>query len=511
LLSVPPRESELEQFFDLSLDLLYIAGFDGYFKRVNRAFERTLGYAREELLSQPFIEFVHPDDLQATRDVLADLARGEDVTGYEGRFICADGTVRWLQSNTRTVPDRDVIYCVARDVTDRRQADEELREAQRMVEATAEELRMLAETQAALRRVAVLVARAASPAEVFAAVVEEVGWLLRVGVTLMVRFEEDETATVVADWSDRDTPRLTGARVPLAGENLTVMVRRTGRPARIEDFAQASGVIAETARTMGVHSGVGAPIVVEGSIWGAMIAVSQQPEPLPIGTEGRIGEFTQLVATAISTIEARTELAASRARILAATDAERRRVVRDLHDGAQQRLVHTVITLKLAQRALEGAGEPGRSLMAEALQHAERATAELRELSHGILPRVLTRGGLRAGVDELASRMPLPVENGVSVGRLPAPVESTAYFVVSEALTNVVKHAHAGHAEVTAHLQGDMLVIGVRDDGIGGARPEGSGLVGLADRLAALDGTLRIESSPEGGTLLAADIPLDVR
>ena len=148
------------------------------------------------------------------------------------------------------------------------------------------------------------------------------------------------------------------------------------------------------------------------------------------------------------------------------------------------------------------------ALVGEALDHAEQAMAELRELAHGILPAVLTRGGLRAGVDALASRMPVPVEIDVSVGRLPPAVEATAYFVVAEALTNVAKHARAGHAEVTAWIEDGTLAIHVRDDGVGGARRGGSGLIGLADRLAALDGELRVESPAEGGTLLAADIPL---
>jgi PAS domain S-box-containing protein len=206
--------------------------------------------------------------------------------------------------------------------------------------------------------------------------------------------------------------------------------------------------------------------------------------------------------------ESRTELAASRARIVAAADEERRRVVRDLHDGAQQRLVHTVITLKLARRALENEETAGPGLVTEALEQAERATDELRELAHGILPSVLIGGGLRAGVEALASRMPLPVENDVSVGRLPAAVEATAYFVVSEALTNVAKHARAGHAEVMARVEDGALAVQVRDDGLGGARPDGSGLVGLADRLAALDGQLRVESPAGGGTLIAAAIPI---
>jgi signal transduction histidine kinase len=201
-------------------------------------------------------------------------------------------------------------------------------------------------------------------------------------------------------------------------------------------------------------------------------------------------------------------LAKSRARIVAAADEERRRVVRDLHDGAQQRLVQTIITLKLARERLENQKEAGPALVSEALDQAEQALAELRELAHGILPETLTHGGLPAGVHALASRMPMPVENGVSVDRLPAAIEATAYFVVAEALTNVAKHARAGRAAVFAHVEGGALRVQVRDDGIGGARPDGSGLLGLADRLAALNGQLRVESPADGGTIIAADIPL---
>jgi signal transduction histidine kinase len=195
------------------------------------------------------------------------------------------------------------------------------------------------------------------------------------------------------------------------------------------------------------------------------------------------------------------------ARIVAATDEERRRVVRDLHDGAQQRLVHTVLTLKLARRALEDNSRGAAALVAEALRYAEEATAELRELAHGILPSVLTRGGLRAGVGALASRMPVPVDIGISVERLPSAVEATAYFVVAEALTNVAKHSRANRAAVTARVEDGALQVQVRDDGIGGAQADGSGLLGLGDRLAVLDGSLRVESPAEGGTLIAAAIP----
>jgi signal transduction histidine kinase len=337
------------------------------------------------------------------------------------------------------------------------------------------EVHRLADEQAALRRVATLVAQERPPAEVFAAVAEEVGRLLNLEDTRIVRYEPDQTATVVASWGLLADALPVGTRVSQEGD--------------------------------GVPSAVGAPIVVDGRLWGAMSTASLQPDRIPADTEARMGQFTELVATAISNVEARSDLAASRARIVAAADEERERVVRDLHDGAQQRLVHTVITLKLARRALEQ-GDQATTLVSEALDQAERATGELRELSHGILPAVLARGGLRAGVEALASRAPVPVELGVSVGRLPASVEATAYFVVAEALTNVAKHSRAARAEVTVRVEDRKLRLQVSDDGVGGAQSHGTGLLGLGDRLAALDGRLRVESPPGGGTLVAAEIPV---
>ncbi|MEA2445967.1 MAG: hypothetical protein QOJ12_3259 [Thermoleophilales bacterium] len=366
----------------------------------------------------------------------------------------------------------------------------------------------LAKEQAALRRVATLVAREASPEEVFAAVAEEVGLLLTVGVTTMFRYEDDGAATVVARWGERFGLFEVGARHTLEGDNVTGIVRRTGRPARIDDYARATGGLGTAVREGGLRAAVASPIVVDGRLWGAMVAATVDTAALPLDLESRIGQFTELVATAISNIQARTELAESRARIVAATDAERRRVVRDLHDGAQQRLVHTVVTLKLARDALDGAGNGVPTLVSEALDQAEHATAELRELAHGILPAVLTQGGLRAGITALGSRTPVPVAIDVSLPRLPETVEATAYFVVAEALTNVAKHARAEGATVTARVEDGALRVDVRDDGVGGARRDGSGLVGLRDRLAVLNGGLRIDSPRGGGTLVAATIPL---
>jgi PAS domain S-box-containing protein len=845
-MSRPPHAgestAELEEFFDLSVDLLCIVGFDGYFKRVNASLERVFGYPKRELFSRSVLDFTHPDDVQRSRDALAQLAEGRDVFGFESRIRAADGSVHWLEWNTRTMPERGVVYGVARDTTERRRADAELREAQAMLEVSRDELRVLAEEQAALRRVATLVARETAPETVFAAVGREVGEVLGVDATHLGRFDPDGTVVSVAQWG-RDAGVPIGARFPLEGDSVSARVLRTGRSARMDDYTDAPGTIAATVRAEteirssigvpisvegrtwgvmiassrdttsfpaetesrlhdftehlataisnasahhkvrvladeqaalrrvatlvahqspqeevfaviaeeigrllavdsiemvrfqddraaafvagwgslasglpvgtrvplggrnvaslvfstgraarldnydesatgpiaerlkagGVRSAVATPILVEGQLWGAMLAASARDPSLPSDTESRIGQFTELMATALANAEARTEVArladeqaalrrvatlvaqgaapgavfdavtrevaevldasavslarydddvltvvaqfgtayvrigeryplggtnvtstvlrtggtarmddvatatgrigdvarragarstvgapvvvdgrtwgvlaaiwmgrkpspdgteermakfaelldtaianadsrdqltASRARVLAAGDEAYRRVVRDLHDGAQQRLVHTILTIKLAHQALHQDRSDAETLIAQALDTAEHATDELRELARGILPSELTRRGLRAGVEAFASRADLPVDVDISSARLPADIEASAYFIVAEALTNVVKHARATRATVRAAVDDGILAVEVRDDGDGGADREGHGLVGLADRVDALGGRLQIESSEGEGTVLAARLPL---
>jgi GAF domain-containing protein len=370
------------------------------------------------------------------------------------------------------------------------------------------DVRRLGDEQAALRRVATLVASEPPPQEVFGAVAREVGWLLRVEETVLMRYEDDVTAAVLATWGERTKDLEVGTRMPVEGKNAAARVHRTGRPARVHDYATASGAIGTRFRGLGFQSAVGSPIVVDARLWGVIVAARRVAEPLPADTESRLERFSELVATAISNVQVRSDLAASRSRIVAASDEERRRVVRDLHDGAQQRLVHTVITLKLAERALEDGDASASKLISGALDQAQRTTVEVRELSHGILPAALRRGGLRVGVEALASRMPMPVAIDLSVGPLPGAVEATGYFVVAEALTNVAKHSRAESAAVTARIEEETLRVEVRDDGIGGARPDGNGLRGLGDRLAAVDGRLRVDSPTGGGTLIAAAIPV---
>ncbi len=371
------------------------------------------------------------------------------------------------------------------------------------------ETHRLAEEQSALRRVATLVAEAVPPRQLFDAVAAEVGSLLDADLATLFRYEDEDTVKMLSIWTadgvSLETPETWGVEEL----GLSRSTADDSWPGRVDDWTQFSGPLAQFVRDVaGVTSSVSSPILVEGRLWGALAVHSTQDVPLPADSEVRVSEFTGLVATAISNTQARSELAASRARILAAEDEERRRVVRDLHDGAQQRLVHTVVTLKMASRALGRESGEASPLVAEALQHAQEATDELRDLAHGILPSVLSRGGLRAGIDALASRMPLPVKIGVSLQRLAPEVEATAYFVVAEALTNVAKHSHADRAAVSAEVENGGLHIEVRDNGIGGAKAAGTGLVGLADRVAALDGTLRLDSPAEGGTLVAADIPV---
>jgi signal transduction histidine kinase len=338
-----------------------------------------------------------------------------------------------------------------------------------------DELRMLADEHDALRRLAMAVAHNVPPAKIFAAVADEIGPLLGADDAAVARFEPDGTAAIVA-----------GAR--LDDSAVIKKVLRMGRSARN-------------------RSSVASPIVVDGDLWGALVASSSR-EPLPADSEQRMANFTELVALVIANAESRAELAASRARVVAAADEARRQIQRDLHDGAQQRLVSTVLALKLARQALgDGAAA---DLIDEALANAEGATRELRELAHGILPAALSSGGLRAGIRGLIERVDLPVSVEITAERLPAALEATAYFIVAEALTNTVKHAQAGSAHVAAVVDsGGVLRLAVRDDGVGGARSDGgSGLLGLRDRVGALNGELRIQSPPGEGTVIAATLPI---
>jgi PAS domain S-box-containing protein len=647
-----PLDDELVRLFDLSLDAFCIAGFDGYLKLVNPAFARILGYTQEELLARPFLDIVHPDDHESVRAVLGELAHGNDVVGFEVRQVRADGSVRWLEWNTRTRPEEGVVYGVARDVTERRLAGAEL---------------------GALRRVATLVAEAVQPQDLFAVVAEEVARVVDVPLVSVTRYELDGTATEVASFSREGPLFRVGRRWSLDGTNVLGLVRASGRAARIDDYSGLEGEIVDAVRRVGIRSTVGIPIVVAGRLWGTMvvssterlpdgtearladftellataianaesrealqqlageqaalrrvatlvaqgvrpveifwavseevgrlfgsdqaavgrfdpdgpaivlvgrgrtqtrwelddflasaevlrtghparadqaswasaggptaarlrrlglastvaspimvdgslwgvIVVATRDEPLPVDTEQRLEKFTDLVATAIANAHSRSELAASRRRIVAAADEARRQIERDLHDGTQQRLV----SLGLAVRAAEALAPADRGdLRAELSEIATGlgdAIADLQELSRGIHPAILSQGGLGPALRTLARRSAVPVELDLTTeGRFPEPVEVAAYYVASETLANAAKHAQASHVEVSLAQRNDRLLLSIRDDGVGGADPaRGSGLVGLADRVEALGGSTRVRSLPGDGTLVTAELPLQL-
>jgi signal transduction histidine kinase/HAMP domain-containing protein len=372
-------------------------------------------------------------------------------------------------------------------------------------------LRRLAEEQAALRRVATLVAGGEAPAAVFAAVAEETQAVLDAHTISLCRYEPGDEVTMLAHRGPEAGQLPPGTRIRHDGRAMSATVRRTQRPARIDSDAESGRHVGPVLDGLRFRSGVGVPIFVDGRLWGILIA-NWVSETAPLqGTEERMAQFTQLLETAIANADSRDQLTASRARVVTEAHEARRRVVQDLHDGAQQGLVHTVIKLKLARRALEQGQEDPAPLVSEALGHAETATRELRELVHGILPSILTRKGLWAGVDELAARASIPVEIEVGEERFPPVVEATAYFVVAEALTNVVKHARAQRAGLRAFVKDEALYVEVSDDGVGGADAQGHGLVGLSDRVTALDGQLVVESPARGGTILTATLPLNSR
>ena len=376
-------------------------------------------------------------------------------------------------------------------------------------EAEAAERRLAAE-QAALRRVATLIAEGAEPERVFQAVTSEVGQLFGAQTTNMVQYRPEGTsATLLGGWTAGVAPIEPGTVLQLDGEAAISQIRETGRPVRIDDYTQLSGHLAAQVRDRGARAAVAAPIMVQGYLWGAMIVISNEG-PFPPRTETRIAEFTDLVALALSSTDAHAQLTASRARIVEAGDAERRRLERNLHDGAQQRLVSLSLALRLARTRLQTDPESSTALLEAASEELATALEELRELARGIHPAILTDRGLTPALEALASRSPVAVSiNAVPEERLPPQVEAAAYYVVSESLANVAKYAGASRVDVSVSYRDGWAFVEVADNGRGGADPaRGSGLLGLADRVEALAGNLDVESPAGAGTRVRARIPL---
>ena len=380
------------------------------------------------------------------------------------------------------------------------------------LETSRDDLARLVEEQAALRRVATLVARGIEPAEVFSAVAEEIRRLLGADSAAMGRFDPDGTsAVVVSNVGENPVNLLVGTRWELRDYLATVVVWRTGRPAQVNEDAWIieSDPVADALREAGVRSLAASPIIVEGRLWGAVSAWNRQG-PFPSGTADRMADFTELIATAVGNAESQAELAASRARIVAAADQVRRRIERDLHDGTQQRLVSLGLELRLAQGMVPAELAGLEAEIGKVADELSGVVEDLREIARGIHPAILSEGGLGPALRTLARRAAIPVELEVpALGRLPEPVEVAAYYVCSEALTNATRHARARVVSVALEERDGGLHLSIRDDGAGGADPaRGSGLIGLRDRAEALGGSLEVSSPPGEGTLILVQLPL---
>jgi PAS domain S-box-containing protein len=496
--AVHESEGRMRAILEAALDCIVTMDEHGCVVEFNPAAERTFGYVREEIVGREMAELIVPPRLREmhreglrrylkTGDPVV-LNRRIEITGMR-----ADGSEFPVEVViTRADLPGPPLFCgYLRDVTEARARERD-------------QLRLM-EEQAALRRVATAVAASTDPRRVFGVVTEEVARLLRAQSSNMVRFNNDVTATVVGGWSEGEVRNVpVGETVRIDGETASGRVSRSGTPARIDDYDAIPGELATHLRGLGFRCAVAAPIFLDGRLWGAVIVSSVDPQPFPPGAEQRIADFSELAAQAIANANAREELAASRARIVAAGDAERRRLERNLHDGAQQRLVSLALMLRLAARR-----HPEDADLGSAGQELTFALEELRELARGIHPAVLTERGLAPAVESLAARAPLPVEVSIDLlERLPDSVEAAAYYVVAEALTNVAKYACASVVFVgVGHGNGHAL-IEVRDDGVGGALAEGgSGLRGLADRVEALGGRFVLQSPVGEGTTLRAEIP----
>jgi signal transduction histidine kinase len=373
-----------------------------------------------------------------------------------------------------------------------------------------EELRRVADEQAALRRVATLVAQGAPSAAVFDAVTEEVGRLLPADVTVLCRYDPDAYVARVGVWSRGTDPVPSGDRTRLGGRNVSTLVLETGRSARIDDFSDDVDPGTLAWREAGLCSAVGAPISVQGRLWGLVIVMSTSAEPLPSDSEGRLAGFAELVATAIANAQAHAELTASRARIVATADQTRRRIERDLHDGAQQRLVTLALQLREAQAEVPPQLDRLNAELDRVAIGLSSTLDELREFARGIHPVILAKEGLAPALKTLARHSSIRVKLDIRTQeRLPEHVEVAAYYVISEALANAAKHAMASGVHVQVDATSDVLRLEVRDDGVGGADPaRGSGLIGLRDRVEAAGGTFTVKSRHGEGTHLLIELPV---
>ena len=485
----------------------------------NDACERATGFTREEVLGKDAREFVIPsEEREAFGDFLEYVWKTGTPSPQVGHWQTKSGGRRLIAWSNRPMTDKAGEYVAlvttGIDLTDRESLrDEDDRALQGDPEAKLAQISRLASEQRALRRVATLVAAEVDPDRVFMAVSEECARVLQVNSSAVFRYGDDGRATIVGRHNRDSVSVLSVGEVLEAKESSAIgRVLRTGAPARIDDWGgvRDESEIAEAIFRVGYRSSAAAPIVVAGRLWGAVAITSQ--DPLPEDTEERLGAFCELVSLAVASAQARADLIASRARLVEAGDEQRRRLERNLHDGAQQHLVSVAVKLRVARSQLAAKPEVTGRLLDEALQELGTGLEELREIARGLHPAILGEHGLGRALEVLANRIPVTVELDVLTERLADHLEATTYYIVSEALTNVAKHARADRARVTVVRDGHVLRCEISDDGRGGADASlGTGIVGLRDRAEAAGGTLAVVSPPGRGTAVTAALPIRAR
>jgi PAS domain S-box-containing protein len=508
----PVGESFARTLTEATQSLVCVLDREGRILLFNEACERATGFRRHELIGRDARDFViPPEEREAFGEFLEYVWTTGTPAPQVGHWLSKDGGRRLIAWSNKPMAGTDgmpeSLVTTGIDLTDR-----EAREDDDALEgdpgAKLAQVSRLATEQRALRRVATLVASEVSPERVFMAVSEECARVLHVNASIVVRYEGDDTATIVGR-HNRDSIDVfrVGERLPPEAHSAIARVLKTGAPARVDDWGGLTGEMADTIFRIGYRSTAAVPIVVAGALWGAVAIASE--DPLPADSEDRLVAFCELASLAVASAQARADLIASRARLVRAGDDQRRRLERNLHDGAQQRFVSVVLKLRLARARLTSHPEATAELLEDASRELDTGLRELREIARGLHPAILGEQGLMRALEALAEGLPVPVDIDADPERLPEHIEATAYYIVAEALTNVAKHAAATRAHVRVHREGAVLRCEVADDGRGGADTSGgTGILGLRDRAEAAGGTLVLVSPPGRGTVVTAVLPV---
>ncbi len=499
-LALATTEEQLREMLETVRLIAVIVDGDTRIVYCNPYLAELTGWTREELLGREWYETFEPGETENRTGFIRHIAEGAVNPHAEGSIQTRSGQWRlisWNNTVVRDVHGRGVgATSIGEDITERRRAEKELQSR--------------VEEQEALRRVATLVAGEARPEHVFLSVAEEAARILGADSCSVIRFDDARTATVVGRWDASELGGFPiGSSIPVGEDGALARLLRTGGPIRIDDYEGVLGELPAAMRSFGYRAVAATPVVFANRLWGALAVGVGHRVPLPPDSERRLSEFAEVLGLAVASADARENLARSRARIVEASDQARRRLERDLHDGAQQRLVSLALMLRLATSKLADDPAAAASMLADASSELGQAFDELRQLARGLHPAILSDRGLAFALSALAERMPLPVSTHSAVGRLRPAVEVATYYVVAEGLTNVVKYACASQASVAVTTANDTVIVEVADDGVGGADPSlGSGLNGLNDRVEALGGRLEVTSPPGAGTKLRAEIPI---